>query len=145
MWQFFKSRISFHFSGLKKEILKKDPENWQKKCPKGSVWYFWILPNRIEPNNTEPKLRYSVNSVRSYTGFYPNCKKNIWAKWWRMHYKMTLFERVPYASISNILTSIHVRKGQDFFSKESNMRIVLRSYYSKLKFQLFLQENTKNL
>ena len=31
---------------------------------KDSVWYFWISPNRTEPNNTEPKLRYSVNSVR---------------------------------------------------------------------------------
>ena len=29
-----------------------------------SVRYFGILPNRTEPNNTEPKLRYSVNSVR---------------------------------------------------------------------------------
>ena len=29
-----------------------------------SVRYFPKIPNRTEPNNTEPKLRYSVNSVR---------------------------------------------------------------------------------
>ena len=29
-----------------------------------SVQYFPKIPNRTEPNNTEPKLRYSVNSVR---------------------------------------------------------------------------------
>ena len=28
------------------------------------VRYFPKIPNRTEPNNTKPKLRYSVNSVR---------------------------------------------------------------------------------
>ena len=33
-----------------------------------SVRYFPKIPNRAEPNNTKPKLRYLVNSVRSSTG-----------------------------------------------------------------------------
>ena len=32
------------------------------------IWFGIPGSYRTEPNNTEPKLRYSVNSVQSYTG-----------------------------------------------------------------------------